>query len=133
MNPETLLDDPEPEPEIELEPDPEPAPEPPAAVALEEVELEPDPAPLPVALMQILPADFPLPALTRFVPDPRLKAALDQASAYALSVEVHGAEGLQRADLALTALRTSLKGYLAQFDEPRDIAYGCSGCLRSPR
>ena len=77
---------------------------------------------VPVALMEVLPADFPLPALIRFVPDGRLKAAAEQASAYALAVDVAGPEGVQRADLALTALRASQKAIEEHFKEPTSIA-----------
>lgn len=78
--------------------------------------------PEPVALMQVLPADFPLPALIRFVPDPALRVAADAAARYALSLEVREAEGVQRADAALTTLRASLKTIEAHFEEPADIA-----------
>lgn len=101
------------EPEIEPEPDVEP-----------EAEPEPEPAepPAAVALMQVLPTDFPLPGLIRFVPDVRLRQAADQATVYALGVEVHGREGLERADVAVTALRTSLKEIEDHFAEPVDTA-----------
>jgi len=94
------------EPEIPLTPDHVPEP---AALA-------------PVALMQVLPADFPLPTLIRFVPDVRLKAAADDAARYALSLEVRGAEGLTTADEALTVLRGSQKAIVEHFAEPKDIA-----------
>lgn len=74
------------------------------------------------ALMQVLPADFPLPTLIKFCPDPALRAAADEAARYALSLEVVGAEGVQRADAACTALRTSLKAIEAHFDQPKEIA-----------
>lgn len=79
-------------------------------------------SPAPAALMQVLPADFPLPSLIKFCPDPALRAAADEAARYALAIEVAGPEGLQRADVALTALRTSLKAIEVSFDEPKDIA-----------
>jgi hypothetical protein len=103
----------EPEPEMELAIEPEPEPEPETASPLPAV---------PVALMQVLPADFPLPGLIRFVPDPALRKAVDEASTYALGVEVSGPEGLQRADVAVTALRTSLKAIEDHFEEPVGIA-----------
>lgn len=86
------------------------------------VAVAPEPPAQPAALMQVLPADFPLPTLIRFVPDPALRAAADEAAKYALSLEVREAEGVQRADAALTALRVSLKALEAHFDEPADIA-----------
>jgi hypothetical protein len=79
-------------------------------------------APEPAALMQVLPADFPLPALIRFVPDPALRSAADQAAKYALSLEVQGPEGVQRADAACTALRQTIRAIETHFDEPKDIA-----------
>jgi hypothetical protein len=107
----------DPEPEIEL--DPESA----TPATVEEIDLDSDPADVPtLALMQILDADFPLPTLIRFVPDVRLKQAVDEATAYALSVKVEGADGVQRADLALTALQTSLKAIEEHFKEAAQIA-----------
>jgi hypothetical protein len=113
--PSTMFAD-SPEPELEIEPEPEPEPEP---------EAEPEPAAAPVAsvaLMQVLPIDFPLPSLIRFVPDVALRQAADEATVYAMGVEVQGREGLQRADVALTALRTSLKAIEEHFEEPVDTA-----------
>jgi hypothetical protein len=77
-------------------------------------------APLP--LVEVLSADFPLPRLLKFCPDVRLRAALNQATRYALAVEVHGPEGLQRADVALAAVRASLKAIEAHFEDPKDLA-----------
>lgn len=75
-------------------------------------------------LMQILPADFPLPALIRFVPDPAIKAALDQAVSYALTLEIKGGgqPALDQADRAVTALSDALKTVDAHFEEPAAIA-----------
>jgi hypothetical protein len=103
--------EPEPDVALDIEPEPEadPAPEPRGTVV-----------PFPVA--QVLPSDFPLPVLTRFLPDVALRRATDEAAAYALSVEVSGPEGLQRADGAVTALRASLKAIEDHFDEPVAIA-----------
>jgi len=100
------------EPEIPMEPEPEIVQVP-----------EPEPAALaPVALMQVLPADFPLPALIRFVPDVRLKAQADDAARYALSLNVSGPEGLQAADDALVGLRGAQKAIEEHFSEPVEIA-----------
>lgn len=119
----------EPEPELEPEPEAEPEPEP------ESPETQPvtadgragsagaNPVGGPsVALMQVLPADFPLPGLIRFVPDVALRQAADAATIYAIGIEVQGREGLQRADVAVTALRTSLKAIEDHFAEPVDTA-----------
>lgn len=81
--------------------------------------------PMAVAVLpitEILPADFQLPLLTKFVPNAALRKAADEAAAYALGLGIQGNEGLQRADLALTALRTSQKAILDHFQDPADIA-----------
>ncbi len=113
MNTQTEL---EPEPEIELEIEPEIEPEP-------EPEAPPETTALAVMpLMSVLPADFPLPSLAKFVPDVTLRQAADEATVYAMSVEVQGRDGLQRADVAVTALRASLKAIEDHFAEPVDTA-----------
>lgn len=120
MIPTDLLD--LPEPEIPLDDEP--------AIALDEPEVAIDQASpveraeadAPSALMQVLPAGFPLPGLIRFCPDVRLKTAAEQAAAYALSLDVRGSEGLQAVDTAITVLRTSQKGIEAHFVEPVEIA-----------
>ncbi len=84
-------------------------------------------------IMEILPADFPLPILARFCPDPRLKQAADEATAYALAVKVEGAEGVQRADLTLTALATSLKAIEECFAQPIEIANSLHKTLTTKR
>jgi hypothetical protein len=97
---------------------------------LDTLELEPEPVTEPVvvpqtlALAELLPADFPLPALIRFVPDARIKAQIDEAVTYALSLELkeQGIEGLQTADLALDALNAVIKTATGHFAEPADIA-----------
>lgn len=103
------------EPEIEPGIEPEPAPEPPAAAI---------PAGLiSTALVEILPADFPLPLLARFIPNPALKLAAEQAASRALALAVTGEEGLQAADVALDSLRRSLKAIEDHFEEPTKIAH----------
>lgn len=116
---------PDPEPEVALEPDPEP-----------EIELDPesDPGPVPeselppaavttTALMEILPADFPLPLLTKFVPNTALRVACDEAVAYALQLDIKEKAGCERADLALTTVRNAIKAIEAEFKEPTEIAH----------
>lgn len=102
---------------FELTPPPEVIPDPPTAA---EIATAFSPS---LPLMEVLPADFPLPVLARFVPDVRLKTDVDEATRYALSIDVRGVEGLQAADLALSTLRTSLKGITDHFAEPADIAH----------
>lgn len=102
----------EPEADIEIEIEPEPAsPVPPSTEALE-----------PARLMEVLPADFRLPALIKFVPNGALRVAAEQAASYALSVAVEGAEGLKLADLAVATLRASLKAIDEHLEEPIGIA-----------
>lgn len=105
------------EPDIDLE---APAPDPPAAALPAGVV---ETALVPVPLMQVLPADFELPALIKFVPDARLKQQADDAVAYLLSVDVTGPEGLQRADVALATERDTRKAIEAHFAEPTEIAH----------
>jgi hypothetical protein len=100
---------------IEIEPDLEIEPEP---------VIPPTTALAPVGLMEVLPADFKLPELIKFIPNPALRAAADQAAAYALGVKVDGAEGIERADVALTALRSSVKAIGEHLEEPIAIANG---------
>jgi hypothetical protein len=94
------------------------APDDPPAVV--QVQLEPAPMPL----MQILPADFQLPALIKFCPRPELRAALDQAAAYALSLEVKGGgqAALAKADLAVTALSDAIRVFEADFEDAASLA-----------
>lgn len=108
-----------------------------------ELEIEPDAplAPAPVAeplstgtgLMEVLPADFRLPALIKFVPNPALRITADQSAVYALGLKVDGPEGLERADLALSALRTSLKAIDEHFEDPTAIANALHKRLTSVR
>ena len=115
--------EPEPEPEPELDPDePQPDPEPPVA-AVSEV----------LPLVHVLPADFPLPALIRFVPDGRLLDACRESAAYALTVDVTGGDGLVQADAALTTVRGHMKAIEDHFAEPAEIANRLHKSLTSTR
>jgi hypothetical protein len=107
----------EPEPDIALEIEPELAIEPEAVATVVQ-----STAIVSTALVEILPADFPLPVLAKFIPNPALRKASDAAASYALSLVVEGAEGIQSADVALSTLRTSLKAIGEHFDEPTKIA-----------
>lgn len=108
------------EPEILIEPDDE-APEPSAEAAVSQ------------ALVEILPADFPLPLLTKFVPDPALRAAAETAAREALSITVSGPEGLQHADSALTTVRATVKAISAHFEDPTSTAYALHKRLTTVR
>lgn len=121
---------------LELEPDDD--------LALEPDEFEPDStvatqtatvaaAAAPHGLVEILPADFRLPALIKFIPNPALKIAAEDAASYALGLTVEGAEGLQRADLALSVLRGNLKAIEEHFEDPTAIANALHKRLTSVR
>lgn len=111
----------EPEPDTELCLEPETAAEPSLV------------APTQVALMQVLPADFPLPALIRFVPDARLRAAADEAAALAMSLDVRGPEALVQADAALSVLRGRQKAIEEHFAAPAEIANNLHKSLTGTR
>lgn len=85
-----------------------------------QVQLEPETAPL----MQILPAGFPLPLLTRFVANPAIKARIDTALTYARSIAIdgQGREAIARADAALSELNASIAAGELHFKEPAQIA-----------
>jgi hypothetical protein len=99
------------EPEVALEPEPEIELEPAAPLAL-----------VSTGLVEILPADFKLSPLVKFIPNPQLRIAADQAATYVESIAVEGPEGLSRVDVALTALRSSLAAITEHFEEPATIA-----------
>jgi hypothetical protein len=131
--PADVLNFPDPADELEIELDPSPTTDVVAATVEAELELEPDIdvelegeprelASVSTALIEILPADFQLPLLTKFIPNPALRTAIDEAATYALSVAVTGPEGLQAADLALSTLRDTLKVVDAHFEDPTRIA-----------
>lgn len=78
---------------------------------------------VPMPLVDILPADVDLPALTRFVPSLAYREAAAHAASQALAVAVAGAEGLQAADVALTAVRAAQTALVEHFAEPVEIAH----------
>lgn len=87
-----------------------------------------DPPAAPVAsltLAEVLPADFPLPTLIKFIPDPRLRLEAQAAAAAALLIAVEGAgpDGLQAADAALIRARSAIAAIEAEFSEPTKVAY----------
>lgn len=117
---------PQPELELEMELEPE-SPETPAEL---ELEIEEDAEPVAEAavtvtaqpLVEVLPAEFQLPTLIRFVPDVRLRQAADDAATRALAVDVAGPEGLAKADAALVELRDAISAAEGSFQEPAEIA-----------
>lgn len=70
------------------------------------------------AFMELLGADVELPELIKFVPDLRLKAALDAATADAAAVVVTGTDGLVAADQKLGIVRERMKTVEAHFEDP---------------
>lgn len=79
----------------------------------------------PRGLMEILPADFPLPALIKFVPDPKIKAALDAAVEKALKVKVEngGEAALREADASIAELADALNACDLEFESAAQAAY----------
>lgn len=88
---------------------------------IEELELEADGLEAPAS--EILPADFPLPRLVKFVPDARKRVALEALTAAALAVNVAEPGGLAAADAALVSVRAQLEYVRADFEEPKRLAH----------
>lgn len=107
------------------------APEEEPVKAVMEVQLEPAAMPL----MQILPADFKLPDLIKFVPNAEVKEALDKAHTYALSIEIEGKgpEALALIDTAMNELKTRIERAVAEFDDPAAIAFSLHRSITSKR
>jgi hypothetical protein len=76
-----------------------------------------------MALVEILPPEFDLPRLTMFVPRRELKAHLDEAVTFALTVDVATPDGLSLADSSTAAIRACLKDIETHFAEPTEIAH----------
>ncbi len=128
MTPDLLLDcEPEVEPELRLELEPEPA----ATIAAMAVTV--GALAEPASLVEVLPADFPLPALIRFVPNPGLRVLAGTAAVQALAIDVRGPEGLTLADTALTTLRGALKAIETHLADPTAIAYNLHRRLTTVR
>lgn len=72
---------------------------------------------------EVLAADTDLPPLIRFIPNPAIKARVDEALAYAKSITVHqqGAAAIARADAAVGALRNAVNGALEHFEDPVSV------------
>lgn len=101
------------------------------AASVVRAQIEPVIAPL----AELLPADFPLPALIRFVPSPELKAELDKAIDYTgkIIVAEKGNDGLSAADVALANLNGVIKRVTEHFAEPADIANRLHKSITSTR
>ena len=120
MNPNLAIDEPDPilgieDDESELEP---------LADGIEMPRESPNAAgEMSLAVMEILPPNFPLPILAKFVPNPALREHAHDAATHALAVRVEGQEGLTIADRALETLRTAQAVITEHFKEPADIAF----------
>jgi hypothetical protein len=86
-----------------------------------------------LALMEILPANFPLPWLLKFVPDVRLKTALDVATQACVGLEVVGDDGLKAADVALAEVRDRVKAVKDHFAEPAARAHELHSSITARR
>ncbi len=124
-DPDIPLEDPGEEEEVEIpldDPD----------IPLEESQAPATITALVPAVMDILPADFPLPTLIKFTPNPAFKIAVLTAANAALEVKVEGEAGLQLADAKREDLRTAIKAAEAHFADPASIAdklhKGVTGC-----
>lgn len=80
------------------------------------------PAELVAPLVELLPADFPLPALIKFVPDARVRAAADQDAERLLGIEVTDETSMRVVDACLDRQRAHKKTIEGLFDEPTSIA-----------
>jgi hypothetical protein len=99
--------------------DMEPDEAPPQAPARMDV-LPPEPDDL--ALRQVMPEDFPLLTLLRFIPDIRLKKAVEAAAQAVLDIDVTAEGGLAKLDEAMPLLRTAISNADASFDDPVSLA-----------
>ena len=84
---------------------------------LEKLQLDDEPT------VEVLPPGFPLPALLKFVPNPQVKVALDDATSQLLRVQVQGREGIQAAAEAMAQVRVYLDRTTRDFEEPKRLAY----------
>ncbi len=73
-------------------------------------------------LVELLPADFPLPTLIKFVPDPRIRAAADDDAARLLAIQVTDETSMRVMDACLDRQRNHRKTIEALFEEPTSIA-----------
>lgn len=71
----------------------------------------------------LMPAEFVLPPLVRFVPNRALREALEQAVAVAAGIDVTAPAGLEAADAALGNVRDAMKAIEAHFEEPKRLAH----------
>jgi sulfite reductase alpha subunit-like flavoprotein len=101
------------EPQLDLEPDPDDVPmEEPAVLGA-----------APYALMEVLPADVPLPMLAQFVPNTILRTTALVMAERANELQVHGAEGLEKADHVRSDVKDTIVAIEAHFAEPVAIAH----------
>lgn len=82
----------------------------------------PDPGPQGLAISGILPEDFNLQLLLRFLPDVSMKRELDRLTAAALAIDVTAPGGLQLADEALVPCRRQMDIISEGFSDPCSLA-----------
>lgn len=124
MSPVEETEDLEIEPDVQDEPQTDQADD-------DDLEIEPSEsqALTPSLMVELMPAGAPMvpaqfvPNTAQFVPNTALRIAADEAATYAESLKVEGAEGLQRADLALAALRGALKAIENHLEDPIKTLY----------
>lgn len=75
-----------------------------------------------IPAVEVLPPDFPLPVLTKFVPDVRIRERVLSLAAVAEATSVVGRAGVAQADAALADLRGGIKAIENHFAEPKDVA-----------
>lgn len=91
-------------------------------------EPEPESAPVVVRelvttpLVELLPVDFPLPTLIKFIPDPRIRTAADADADQLLTIAVTDEHSMRRMDAAMERQRAHRKTIEAIFEEPTSIA-----------
>lgn len=71
----------------------------------------------------LMPNDFALPALVRFVPNAALREVLERAVEAVVAIDVTAPGGLVAADQALGTVRDAMKAIEAHFDEPKRLAH----------
>jgi hypothetical protein len=111
-------DEQDPEPESEPQRGLDPATEAKVAEALMEMDAV---APL-RALVEILPADFPLPSLIKFTPDTRIRLAADEEAAKLLAMAVTDETSMRVVEACVDRQRTHKTTIEALFEEPCSIA-----------
>jgi hypothetical protein len=122
--------------EMPIEPDEPAAPDAPSAPTFDPSTAV-TPAPMtalaPLPLVEVLPADFKLSPLTKFIPNPELRKLADEAATSALAIAVTGNDGMVQADAALAVVRARLAAIDQSFAEPVATAFSLHRTLTGIR